>query len=389
MSINIDHMYDTHKMKPRPSRGFPMSHLSTASGLDDVVAAETVLSHVDGAAGRLIVRGFDLEDLAGRRSFEAVLALLWDGLAPEPMSEEVVRTALGRARLAAWPVVGRLLPAAAGLSSVEALRLMLSALADTDETPHHLLAVAAVPVFAAAIARQKRGEAPVAPDAGLGQAEDFLRMMRNAPVPLMHAKAIETYLVTVADHGLNASTFAARIIGSTRAGMFSAVVGALCALKGPLHGGAPGPVLDMLDAIGSRANIRPWLASALAGGDRLMGFGHRVYRVRDPRADVLKRVAESLSDGDNRIRLAEAIEAEALDLLKTHKAGRSLQTNVEFYTALVLEALDLPRDSFTNVFATGRVAGWTAHVLEQEASGRLIRPQSRYVGPMPPRLDAA
>ncbi|QCI64941.1 citrate synthase/methylcitrate synthase [Phreatobacter stygius] len=360
-----------------------------SSGLDDVIAAETVLSHVDGAAGRLIVRGFDLDELAGQRSFEAVLALLWDGFVAESMDEQAIRAALGKARVAAYATVGRLIAATDGLSAVESLRLLLAALPDAEPTPHHVLAVAAVPVFAAAIARRKRGLAPVAPDESLGQAEDCLRMMRGQAVPAAHARALEAYLVTVADHGLNASTFAARVIASTRAGLLSAVVGALCALKGPLHGGAPGPVLDMLDAIGTPANIRPWLASALADGARLMGFGHRIYRVRDPRADVLKGVAADLSLGNNRIRFAEEVEAGALELLREHKAGRSLDTNVEFYTALVLEALELPRDSFTNVFATGRVAGWTAHVLEQEQSGRIIRPQSHYTGPMPGQLHAA
>jgi len=169
----------------------------------------------------------------------------------------------------------------------------------------------------------------------------------------------------------------------------SSVVGALCALKGPLHGGAPGPVLDMLDAIGSLENVRPWLKEALARDKRLMGFGHRVYRVRDPRADILKATASALRGGENRIRFAEAVEVEALALLAQHRPGRRLDTNVEFYTALVLEALGIPRDSFTNVFAMGRIAGWTAHVLEQERINRLIRPQSRYIGPKPGRPLAA
>ena len=154
-------------------------------------------------------------------------------------------------------------------------------------------------------------------------------------------------------------------------------------MKGPLHGGAPGPVLDMLDAIGDEACIRPWIEAALANGERLMGFGHRIYRVRDPRADVLKGVVGTLRDGGTRIAFAEAVEAEALAQLARKKPLRPLETNVEFYTALVLEALGIPRDSFTNIFAIGRMAGWTAHVLEQEKLGRLIRPQSRYVGPMP------
>ena len=223
----------------------------------------------------------------------------------------------------------------------------------------------------------------------MGQAADFLHMMRGEDAPAAHVRALETYLVTVADHGLNASTFTARVIASTRAGLLSSVVGALSALKGPLHGGAPGPVLDMLDAIGGFDEIRPWLREALARDERLMGFGHRVYRVRDPRADVLKATASALRVGSNRIRFAEAVEAEAIALLARHRPGRRLDTNVEFYTALVLETLGIPRDSFTNVFAMGRVAGWTAHVLEQERIDRLIRPQSRYVGPEPDRPIAA
>jgi len=357
-------------------------------GLDDVIAAETVLSHVDGAAGRLVVRGHDLEDIAGR-SFEAVLALLWNGLTAQPSSEQGIRAALGAARLVAFEHVAPVIAATDRLSAVEALRLLLATLADAEATPHHVLAAAAVPVFVAAIARRQQGHAPIAPDANLGQAADFLRMLHGEPAPADHVRALETYLVSVADHGLNASTFTARVIASTRAGLLSSVVGALCALKGPLHGGAPGPVLDMFDAIGSFENIGPWLERALARDERLMGFGHRVYRVRDPRADVLKQTAASLRGGENRIRFAEAVEAEALAQLARHRPGRRLDTNVEFYTALVLEALSIPRDSFTNVFAMGRMAGWTAHVLEQERIGRLIRPQSRYVGPQPASPIAA
>lgn len=353
-------------------------------GLDDVVAAETVLSHVDGEAGRLIIRGHDLEELAGHASYEAAAALLWAGFAPQDR-QETVRAALGPARVAAYAGVERMLPLTDGLSPVEALRFLLASLPDAAQTPAHVLVTAAMPVFAAAVARREAGKAPVAPDPALGQAADFLRMLRGAPAPDDHVRAMDTYLVTVIDHGLNASTFAARVVAATRAGMVSAVVAGLCALKGPLHGGAPGPVLDMLDGIGSQDAIPGWLARAVDRGERLMGFGHRVYRVRDPRADVLKAVARTLREGSGRIRFAEAVEAAALDLLARRKQSRPLQTNVEFYTALVLEALELPRDVFTPVFAIGRVAGWAAHVLEQEATGRLIRPQSRYLGPMPRR----
>jgi citrate synthase len=354
----------------------------TAPGLENVVAAQTVLSHVDGAAGRLIVRGHDLDSLADWH-FEKVLALLWRDLAPERMDEEEIRAVLGRARIRAFELLGPLLSAADRLSQIEALRLLLSSLADEESEPPHVLAVAAVPVFAAAIARRRKGQSPVAPDASLSFSADFLRMVNGAIAPPEKVSALDTYLLTVADHGLNASTFTARIIASTQAGLFSSVIGGLCALKGPLHGGAPGPVLDMLDAIGEERRIHAWLEDALSRGERLMGFGHRVYRVRDPRADVLKGAVARLRDSGGRIRFAEAVEKEALALLAEKKPLRALQTNVEFYTALVLEAIGFPRDSFTNVFAAGRMAGWTAHVLEQDRTGRLIRPLSRYIGPMP------
>jgi citrate synthase len=199
---------------------------------------------------------------------------------------------------------------------------------------------------------------------------------------------LDAYLVTVSDHGLNASTFAARVVASTRAGLTSASLAGISALKGPLHGGAPGPIIEMLDQIGTPENAQAWIEQALDRGDRLMGFGHRVYRVRDPRADALKRaVALLIGEGSNstpgRLAFAEAVEQAALAILKARKPDRSLQTNVEFYTALLLESLAFPADAFTCVFAAGRVAGWIAHAREQLAGGRLIRPQSRYIGPVP------
>jgi citrate synthase len=212
-------------------------------------------------------------------------------------------------------------------------------------------------------------------------------MTRGTPASSAEVAALDAYLVTVCDHGLNASTFAARVVASTRAGLTSAVLAGISALKGPLHGGAPGPVIEMLDEIGSAANARAWLEGALDRGDRLMGFGHRVYRVRDPRADALKRAVAALA-GDSgaapgRLALAEAVETAALAVLRERKPGRSLQTNVELYTALLLEGLAFPPAAFTCVFAMGRVAGWIAHAREQLAGGRLVRPQSRYVGPRP------
>lgn len=348
-------------------------------GLDGVVAATTVLSHVDGEGGRLILRGLTLEQAVSTLGFEDVLSLLWEGFAPEADDPAVLRRMLGAARVRAFELTADVLPAAAKLTPIEGLRLLLSDLGDDEALPHHVLAVAAMPVFVAAIGRGRRNLSPVPPDPTLGHAADYLRMLHGAPAAPEAVKALDTYLVAVSDHGLNASTFAARVVASTKAGVFSAVTAALCALKGPLHGGAPGPVLDMLDAIGTADNIRPWLESHLLAGERLMGFGHRIYKVRDPRADVLKAAIKQLDSAH--IHLAEAVEREAVGLLAEHKPGRRLEINVEFYTALLLDGVGLPRDLFTPTFAVSRAAGWTAHILEQEQAGRILRPQSHYIGP--------
>jgi citrate synthase len=211
----------------------------------------------------------------------------------------------------------------------------------------------------------------------------MVRMLTGVAPPPAIAAALDAYLVTVCDHGLNASTFAARVVASTRAGLASSVLAGMSALKGPLHGGAPGPVIAMLDAIAAHgageAAARAWLRDAIARGERLMGFGHRIYRVRDPRADALKAAVRRL--GGSRLALAEEVERAALAVLREVKPGRALETNVEFYTALLLEAVGFPAPAFTCVFAASRVAGWIAHAREQQATGRLIRPQSRYVGP--------
>lgn len=361
------------------------------TGLDGVVAAETVLSHVDGEAGRLILRGHELRDLVqGGASFEQVAALLWQGFAEEGGDAARVAAGLGAARLRAHELVSRLEGACGpDLGPVEGLRVGLGLLADAEPLPHHLLVCGALPVFAAALLRRAEGRAPLPPDPALGTAADFLRLLRGRPAAAEEVRALDAYLVTIADHGMNASTFAARVVASTRAGLISAALAGLCALKGPLHGGAPGPVLDMLDAIGSEARIEPWLRAEIAAGRRLMGFGHRIYRVRDPRADVLKDVVAGLRGAPNRIAFAERVEGTALALLAERQPGRRLDTNVEFYTALLLEALAIPRQAFTAVFAIGRAAGWCAHVLEQEQGGRIIRPLSAYIGPEPAPRHAA
>lgn len=356
-----------------------------SDGLEDVVAAQTVLSEVDGQRGVLIIRGRSLDELAGRTRFEDLAALLFDGFFDELPAD--LTASLGAARVEVFSEVAGLDTGLLDRSPIEAMRALTARLADGDDLATALRLLAAPAVFTAAVVRAEAGEAPVAPDPSLPHAADVLRMMRGKPARQAEIDALDTYLVTVSDHGLNASTFAARVIASTRAGLTSAVLGGISALKGPLHGGAPGPVIEMLDEIGNPANARVWIEQALARGDRLMGFGHRIYRVRDPRADALKAAVRRMDEGSNtrpgRIAFAESVEAAALAILKEHKPDRALDTNVEFYTALLLEALAFPPAAFTCVFAMGRVAGWIAHAREQVAGGRLIRPQSIYVGPQP------
>lgn len=265
------------------------------------------------------------------------------------------------------------------------MRALIARLPDGEDRATALRLLAAPAVMVPALVRFERGQAAIAPDSTAPHAADMLRMLAGRKPSEAERQALDTYLVTVSDHSLNASTFAARVVASTRAGLTSAALAGLSALKGPLHGGAPGPVLDMLDAIGDASSTTAWLTAELDRGERLMGFGHRIYRVRDPRADALKRAVALLAsagEGANpRFALAEHVEAEALRLLAIRKPGRPLQTNVEFYTALLLDGLGFPRDAFTAIFAAGRMAGWIAHAREQILYGRLIRPQSRYIGP--------
>ena len=244
----------------------------------------------------------------------------------------------------------------------------------------------AVATFAAAWAAQRAGRAAIAPNPSLGHATDYLRMIRGeAPSPAL-SKALDAYLVTVADHGMNASTFTTRVVISTGSDLVSAIVAGLGALKGPLHGGAPGPVLDMLEAVGQPDRAVAWLEGELVAGRRIMGMGHRIYRVRDPRAAVLEGAIERLEKAGvrtGRLELARAVEHAAEQVLSRRHPDRPLRANVEFYTAVLLDTLGLDRAAFTPTFAVGRVAGWCAHAFEQAATGRLIRPASRYTGVIP------
>ena len=372
----------------------PVSPAATPRGLDGVVAAQTRLSHVDGQAGELIIGGYQLKELAGRVAFEAAAHLLWRGALPS--GDELATLRKEIAELRALPEeTMRVVRAAARTPPIDALRMACATLSldlahPDDISPAADMAAAKLltarfPTVVAAHARLSAGKQPIAPRPDLRLSANFLYMVHGKEPDPIAARAIDAYWVTVIDHGMNASTFAARVIASTRSDMVSAVTGAIGALKGPLHGGAPGPVLDMLKEIKSADRAEAWVRNELAAARRIMGFGHRVYKVRDPRADVLSKVADQLGsaalENRNLFDLARAAEQTILKVLEEVKPGRNLRTNVEFYTALVLQALGLEPRSFVATFACGRVAGWCAHVIEQHAEDHLIRPQSEYVGP--------
>jgi citrate synthase len=352
-------------------------------GLEGVVAASTRLSLVDGERGELIIAGYRVDELAEYATFEETTWLLWHGDLPSARELEPFRAALATARGIPRPFVDLLRQCAdRSLDVMDALRVAAGSLSLVSDDAVGI--VGRMPTIAAAYWRLRHGRDPIPPRDDLGHAANFLYMLSGDVPEPERVRGLETYLNTVVDHGLNASTFTARVITSTGSDLVSAVAGALGALKGPLHGGAPGPALDMVFEIGDAARAEPILRRKIEAGDRLMGFGHRVYKVRDPRADVLARAAERLFTraGDMAVYvLARSVEAEALRLLEIYKPGRRLQTNVEFYTALLLHGLGLEAPLFTPTFAISRVSGWIAHALEQRRANRIIRPQSEYVGP--------
>ena len=359
-------------------------HLTKSQiGLDGVPAAETALSHVDGERGELVIAGEHVAELARRSSFEGVTARLWTAATGRPLGEADVRKGLGAARERSFARLADLLPATRGLSVVDGFRAAIAGLRAESGLDHEATIVGAFPVIAGALVRRASGEAPVAPDPNASHAADTLSMLRGRKPEPREVAALDAYFVTVCDHGMNASTFTTRVVASTQADLFAAVTAGYCALTGPLHGGAPEPVLEMLDAIGTRERIKPWVDNALSHGERLMGFGHRVYRVRDPRADVLKAAIERLAADGADLPFAGEVEAYIRQALRQKNPDRPLETNVEFFTAILLDALAIPRQAFTPIFAVARAAGWTAHAREQQRTGRLIRPSSCYVGPMP------
>jgi len=348
-------------------------------GLEGVIAGETALSKVDGARGRLTYRGYRIGDLVEHGTYPAVANLLWTDawdpaarLATGPISDAVLTTL-------------RSLPRDA--KPMDALRTAVSAWGATQKlswppTVEQARALTAFsPSALAAFARIREGKEPIEPDPSLDLAEGFLYQLTGERPEPATARALDAYFIVGAEHGFNASTFTARVITSTMSDMASAVAGAIGTMKGPLHGGAPSEVVDQLAKMGSVEHAEKWLRDALDRHERLMGFGHRVYRAYDPRAAALRKVAEGMEHKPDWLQLAIQVEDMALRLLAERYPDRPLKTNVEFYAAPVLQGVGLTPDLFPATFSLARHAGWTAHVLEQSADNRLIRPDVRYVGP--------
>ena len=362
-------------------------------GLEGVIVGSTELSNVEGIEGRLTYRGFDIHDLAASASFEEVAYLLLFGQLPNRFQLEDLKVRLAANRMLPQPLIDMMHAIPKSAWPMDVLRTIISAIAHfvphLEDGSHasnprqaiHL--IAKTPTIVAAWDRIRRGLEPIEPRLELSTAANFL-YMRTGDVPLKAAeRALDTYLVLLADHSYNASTFAARVCASTRADIFAAATSAVATLEGDLHGGAPGKVMSMLLEIGKPERAEPYVRDLLARGEKIMGMGHREYKIRDPRAQHLEVMAKALGDAtDPRwYEIARALEDASNRVLQEVKPDRRIYANVEFYTAPTLFSLGIPADEFTCLFACGRMAGWTAHILEQLGDNRLIRPQATYVGP--------
>jgi citrate synthase len=351
------------------------------SGLEGVVAFATEIAEPDKEGGALRYRGLDIEDLVGHVPFEKVWGLLVDGRFEPGMPPAVPHPLHFRSGDPRVDVQAAL----ALLGPEWGFRALIDI--DDDEARENLSRASVMALSFVAQSARGAGRPPVPQseiDKGRSIAERFLIRWRGEADPA-HVKAIDSYWISAAEHGMNASTFTARVVASTGADVAAALSAAVGALSGPLHGGAPSRVLKMLDEVEALGDAEKWVAQALDRGERLMGFGHRVYRAEDPRARVLRRTAREI--GSDRYAVAEALEQAALAELKARKPDRVLATNVEFWSAVVLDTADVPAELFTSMFSCARVAGWSAHILEQKREQRLIRPTAKYVGPPPRAVD--
>ena len=360
-------------------------------GLEGITVAETRLSDIDGEAGELVIGGYPIDELATNATYEESVYLLFHGRLPTADELDAFRADLADRRDVGAEVHAVLERAAREEKPpMDALRMGAAAATlgtdDGDPETDARRAIAVFPTVVAAYWRYRQGEDPLDPRPDLGHAANYLYMLTGEEPDDAAVRGLETYLSAVVDHGLNASTFTARTVVSTESDVVSAATAAVGTLKGPLHGGAPGPVLEMLREVHETGDPEGYVREALDAGERLMGFGHRVYRVRDPRAAVLESAARRFyesADEDGFFASVRAFEEVAVDALAERYPERRLDTNVEFYTAALLSGVGVPKGLFTTTFAVSRVGGWMAHALEQLDDNRLVRPRSRYVGPSP------
>ena len=368
---------------------------TAGAGLEGVVVAETAIGDVRGAEGFFHYRQHSAVELAERRTFEDVWYLMVHGELPDATTSAAFERHVGSLRRLPPLTEQELARLAPHGTPLEVLRSIMSVLGaelqwapSMDVTAEELTSQAlrlasVVPTVVAAAHRARTGRSPVEPRDDLGHAANLLWMITGVEPSPAQVRALEQYLILTIDHGFNASTFTARVITSTGADLASAIVGAIGALSGPLHGGAPSRALEMLDQVQGPDDAERWVRQLVADGGRVMGFGHRVYSTDDPRSVLLRRVAQDL--GGERVAAALDVESAVVRTLAELKPGRELYTNVEFYAGVVMEACGVPRELFTPTFAASRTVGWSAHVLEQAAANRLIRPSAAYVGPPAPQ----
>ena len=370
------------------------SEPTVAKGLEGVTAAATKIAEVDGQKGRLTLRGYDVGQLSGRAAFEEVAYLLWNGSLPDRAEYDALRAEIAGARTLPAPVLAalnQLAPHAEGMHVLRMGAAMLS-IGDPDVDSLDLAGAkrraarlqAQMSALVAHTWRIRSGQEIVPPKPEHGLAQGFLYMLEGVEPEQARVDGLNAYLVAVSEHGLNVSTFCARVAISTDSDMVSALTAAVGALKGPKHGGVPGPVLSMLREIGTPDQTEAYIRSEMTAGRRIMGFGHRIYKVRDPRAALLSDAAEkmaALTNDYELLNLTKSVEQTTVNVLSELKPGRELYANVELYAALILHAVGVPSELFTPVFAIGRTSGWTAHMIEQLEDNRIIRPNSVYVGP--------
>ncbi|MDZ5719625.1 citrate synthase/methylcitrate synthase, partial [Bacillus sp. SXabc123] len=357
-------------------------------GLKGITCVETSISHIDGEKGRLIYRGQHAKDIALNHSFEEAAYLILFGKLPSSEELQTFEEKLAAERHLPEHIERLIQSLPNNMDDMSVLRTVVSALGENAYTFHPkteeaIRLIAITPSIIAYRKRWTRDEKAIAPSSQYGHVENYYYMLTGEQPSEAKKKALETYMILAMEHGMNASTFSARVTLSTESDLVSAVTAALGTMKGPLHGGAPSAVTKMLEDIGEKENAEAYLTEKLEKGERLMGFGHRVYKTKDPRAEALRQKAEEVAGNDRDLDLALHVEAEAIRLLEIYKPGRKLYTNVEFYAAAVMKAIDFDDELFTPTFSASRMVGWCAHVLEQAENNMIFRPSAKYTGAIP------